>query len=447
MELTPGAIEPGAAEARSARRAPDHADQALERLGTKMIWRLILPLAFFTFVNAIDRVNVSFAAHAMGADIGLTPATFGLGVGAFFLAYLIFQYPHAALLRKLGIRRWLLGSVLLWGLSGVLLARVETVGEFLAARFLLGTAEAGFAPGVTYFVNRWLPVQVRAKAMATILAAVPVSLVVGGPLCGWMLGMTNPFDIAGWRWMFLLQAIPNFALAFIAYFYFKDDVAESRWLTPDERTLLAPAAAPPSTTSLRDVVTDSRVWRCALTWILVMTGSYALIFWIPQLVRQMTIGDSEFEIGMLSAFPQVGLVLGMLVNGWHSDRSGERRWHVALAAGFGGIALLGGGLLPAGWPALMFLFAASAGIGAAQSVFWAVPGEMKLGGDQVPVAAISFISIFGTMGGFLGPMLIGGLVQVTGSFVPALVLLALLLVVAALIMAPPRGRNGARELK
>ena len=412
------------------------ADPAAERLGARMIRRMVLPLALLTFVNAIDRVNVSFAAHAMSEEIGLSPTSFGLGVSAFFVAYLIFQYPHAALLRRFGLPRWLLATVLLWGVSGLLLARVNSLGEFLAARFLLGTAEAGFAPGVTWFINRWLPPGMRAKAMATVLAAVPLSLVIGGPLCGWMLGIANPFGLSAWRWMFLLQAAPNFMLAFAAYFYFRDEVTESRWLSAGERTLLTPAAAPPPSEPIGAALRDARVWRCAVTWLFVMTGSYALLFWLPQMVRQMNIGGSEFQIGTIAALPQAGLVLGMLGNAWHSDRSGERRWHVGIAAMLGGVALLAGGLLPAGWAALALLIAAGIGIGAAQSVFWAVPAALGIGGGRISVAAIAFISIFGTAGGIIGPTLIGWIKQTSGSFVPSLVILSLLLFAGGLVIAP-----------
>ncbi|NML07462.1 MFS transporter [Sphingomonas sp. G-3-2-10] len=409
---------------------------AEDALGARMIRRLVLPLALLTFVNAIDRVNVSFAAHAMGPDIGLSSTTFGLGVSAFFVAYLIFQYPHAALLRRFGIRRWLLVTVMLWGVAGLLLARVNTVGEFLAARFLLGMAEAGFAPGVTWFINRWLPVRSRAKAMATVLAAVPFSLVIGGPLCGWMLGLANPADMAAWRWMFLLQAIPNFLLAVAAYFYFRDSVTDSQWLNDNERALLAPAAealpAEPITVALR----DPRVWRCAITWLFVMTGSYALLFWLPQMVRQMNIGGTEFLIGTYAALPQAGLVVGMLVNGWLSDRSGERRWHVGVPAMLAGAAMLAGGLLPPGWAALGLLTVAGFGIGAAQSVFWAVPASMGIGNGRISVAAIAFISMLGTAGGIIGPTLIGMVRDATGSFVPSLVILSLLLVAGGLVIAP-----------
>src|SRR4029453_10365400 len=176
---------------------------AADPLFRKLVQRLIVPLALLSFVNAIDRMNISFAGQAMSADLGLTPATFGLGISAFFLAYLLFQYPHALLLRLIGLRWWLLLSVTVWGIAGVWMAHVETAGQFYAARFLLGTAEAGFAPGVTYVISQWVPLQARARAMAIALSSVPLALVMGGPLCGWMLSLDAPLGMAEWRGMFL----------------------------------------------------------------------------------------------------------------------------------------------------------------------------------------------------------------------------------------------------
>lgn len=423
----------------------DHDDVLRTTLGARLIRRLVLPLALLTFVNAIDRVNVSFAGHAMGADIGLTPTTFGLGVSVFFVAYLLFQYPHAALLRRCGIRLWLLGTVLLWGVSGLLMSHVQTATEFLAARFLLGMAEAGFAPGVTWFINRWLPPGARAKAMATVLAAVPLSLVIGGPLCGWLLTAGNPADLPAWRWMFLALSVPNFLLAVAASLYFRDSVAESPWLTKEERGLLTPAAAPAGSEPLGQTLRDVRIWRCAVTWLFIMTGAYALIFWLPQMVRQMHIGSNEFAIAALSALPQVGLVLGMLANGWHSDRSGERRWHVAVPAMLGGIALLIGGVLPPGWSALLLMVAAGAGIGAAQGVFWATPAAMGVGNGRLSIAAVAVINMSGTVGGIIGPMLMGVLKDASGSFVPSLTALSVLLIAGGLVIAPFDMKGAARE--
>lgn len=416
---------------------------AADPLFSKLVRRLLLPLALLSLVNAVDRMNVSFAGQAMSADIGLTPTTFGLGVSAFFAAYLLFQYPHALLLRAIGIRWWLLLSMTVWGIAGVWMAHLQTPGQFYAARFLLGTAEAGFAPGCTYVISQWVPLQARARAMAIALSSVPLALVVGGPLCGWMLGLDAPFGMAQWRGMFLLQAGPNFVLAVAAFFYFVDRPADARWLTATERQRLAHLlaeerndTAPPAPLRWAAITQDGQVWRCAATYLLVMTGSYALVFWLPQLVRQLSLADSELLIGTLSALPQAALVAGLLVNARHSDRTGERLWHVGAGAAIAGLALIAAISLPVGWPVLALLAVAGAGLGAAQGVFWTVPAALGIGGGQVPVGVIAFISLFGTAGGILGPLLIGWMRSAFGSFMPAIAVLAALLILAFFVIVP-----------
>ncbi len=410
------------------------------RVERKLFLWLITPIAGITFVNSIDRVNISYAGSAMSADLGITPDQFGLGVSMFFLAYLLFQYPHAWLLRVVGIRPWIFVSMLLWGLSGLWMSRITSVHEFYAARFLLGVAEAGFAPGMTWLISRWTPPSARARALAGALVAVPLSMVLGGPLCGWLLGVGNPLDIESWRFMFLMLAGPNFLLAFVAAIYFVDRPDRARWLKPDERawldaemssqveTLAAPAVP------MRDILRDPWLWRCCIAWLLVMTGSYALAFWLPQLVRGLQVGQSELGIGTLSALPLLGLAIGLMVNGHRSDRTGERLLHVGIPSAIAGLAMVIAALLPTGWPVLALLVVAGTGIGAAQGVFWAVPGAVRLGGDRVPVGAIALISMFGTAGGIVGPWLTGVLLASSGSFSLAIALLAALLVIALFVI-------------
>lgn len=424
-------------------------DAALRRsVAFKLGLRLILPIGVLTFVNSIDRVNVSYAGAAMSADLALSPEQFGRGVSMFFVAYLLFQYPHVRLLRALGIKRWLLISMTLWAVSGLWLSRVTTAEEFYAARFLLGTAEAGFAPGMTWLISQWTPPSMRARALAGALVAVPLSMVLGGPLCGWLLGATNPIGLSPWRFMFFVIAWPNLLLAILAAFYFVDRPARARWLEADEREWLAremaaPDRAPVSPARpLREIARDPWLWRCCIGWLLIMTGSYALAFWLPQLVRGLYPGGGEFTIGTLSALPMLGLAIGLLVNGRLSDRSGERLLNTGIPSALAGAAMLAAAVLQPGWPVLALLVVAGFGIGAAQGVFWAIPGAVRLGGGEVPVGAIAVISMFGTAGGIVGPWLTGLLVAGTGSFSLAIGLLASLMIAALPVLAlDPAGRT------
>lgn len=412
---------------------------AIERaLFAKIVPRLLLPIALLTFVNAIDRMNISFAGAALSRELGLTPATFGAGISTFFVAYLLFQYPHALLLKRWGLRNWLLLSVSVWGIASLLMAQAREPWHFFAVRFLLGVAEAGFAPGMTWLIGQWTTPALRGRAMSIALVAVPAALVLGGPLCGALLGMTNPLGVSGWRWMFLVSAVPNFVLAIAAWFYFVDDPAQARWLTATERSLIAQpsAVATPTARSRASAAGfgDARVWRCSLIWLCVMTGAYALVYWLPQLVRQLAPGRGELLIGSLSALPQAGIALGLLVNAWHSDRSGERIRHVALGAFLGGAAMLLAAALPSGGGTLLLLTIAGVGLGAAQGVFWTLPSSIGIGEGRPPVEAIALISMFGTAGGIVGPWLIGALVGATGSFALGIALLAGLLVLAAILV-------------
>ncbi len=347
-------------------------------------------------------------------------------------------------MRLIGLRWWLLLSVTVWGIAGVWMAHVETAGEFYAARFLLGTAEAGFAPGVTFVISQWIPIHARARAMAIALSSVPLSLVLGGPLCGWMLGLDSPLGMAEWRGMFLLQAIPNFVLAVAAFFYFVDRPADARWLSDSERQklthLLTSEQTEDAPAPLRwtDVARDPQVWRCAATWFLVMTGSYALVFWLPQLVRQLALADSEFLIGTLSALPQAALV-----DRAARERAAFRPHRRAPMARSGPAQRLQGSLcLPlrcCRWDGRF-----------SRCSWWPVPGSaprkecsgrfpLRSGSAEAacPWASIAFISMFGTAGGIVGPVLIGWVRENFGSFMPAIAALAALLILACFVIVMP----------
>ncbi len=427
---------------------PDEEGCLPHRVARKLAVRLVVPIALLTFINSIDRVNVSYAGSAMSADLGLSPEQFGQGVSMFFVAYLLFQYPHVRLLKAVGIKAWLFVSMMMWAVSGLWMAHVESAGEFYAARFLLGMAEAGFAPGMTWLISQWAPPSMRASALSGALLAVPLSMVLGGPLCGWLLGLGNPLGIEPWRYMFLAIAAPNAILAIAAALYFVDRPDKARWLSPGELRWLdgemeAPQPdQPASSPAFREIARDTWLWRCCIGWLLIMTGAYALAFWLPQLVRQLDLGSNELMIGTLSALPMLGIAIGLFVNGRLSDRSGERLLHVGVPSALAGVAMLLAAFIGPGWPMLALLFVTGLGLGAAQGVFWAIPSAVRLGGDRVPVGVIALISMFGTAGGIAGPWLVGVLVGNTGNFSLAVAVLAALLIVAPLAVSFDRSGRG-----
>jgi ACS family tartrate transporter-like MFS transporter len=422
-----------------------------EALYRRTAWHLLLPIAVLTFVNGLDRLNVSFAGKLMSQDIGLSPTQFGVGVSMFFVAYLLFQYPHALLLRRGGIRLWLLVSMTVWGIAGVLMSRLHSASDFLAARFLLGVAESGFAPGMTWYISQWLPRATRARAMAVALSAIPLSLVIGGPFCGTLLGMHNPLGIAPWRWMFLISALPNFLLAVPAAWYFDDRPSQASWLPHETgRALETTIAAEAASGAARRLTffaawRDGRIWLCCIVWFLVMTGAYALTYWLPQIVRQMALARSEWLIGTLSALPQAALMAGLFVNARHSDRSGERRGHTAFGALLAGLALAVAVFLPVGPAVLLLLVVAGFGLGATQGVFWTLPATLGIGNGQVPVGVIAVINMAGTAGGIVGPALLGRLLEASGSHQAGILVLAALLLLGAMLLAPWRAPS-SREI-
>ena len=361
------------------------------------------------------------------------------GVSTFFIAYLLFQYPHALLLRRLGIRIWLLLSMTVWGIAGLMMSRVQDPQDFLVARFVLGAAEAGFAPGMTWYISQWTPRATRARAMAIALSAVPFSLVVGGPLCGWLLGMSNPLGMDEWRWMFLVAAVPNFVFAIVAAAVFRRPALDRRagWIRVTGRRWKRRSPPEASGSDCRrfdfgKAVRDGRIWLCAAIWFLVMTGSYALVYWLPQIVRQLAIADSELLIGTLSALPQAGLVTGSvpqcapfrsprrspLAHGGRGDARGHR-------------AVRRGVPCRSGPAVLAMLVVAGFGIGASQGVFWTMPASLGIGGGQVPIGVIAAVSMAGTAGGVVGPSMMGWLVERSGTHTLAIMILAGFLLLAA----------------
>jgi ACS family tartrate transporter-like MFS transporter len=409
------------------------------RIRNKIALHLIAPLTFLTFLNSLDRVNVSFAALQMNPQLGFSPERYGFGVGLFFAGYLAFQFPHTALLRKIGARRWLFGTVLCWGLISIAMAFIQNAAQFYTLRVLLGVAEAGFAPGIIYFTSQWMPKRFRASAIAGSMLAAPLSIVFGGPLSGWLMSLDPQLGLPGWRFMFLVEGGMTLLVALIAPFYFRDEPNQARWLTPDDKTWLAAERArdaelEPSeeTRSFRDLLGSARVWAAGGVWFSLMSGAYGIIYWLPQVIKASS-NRSDLQVSMLSALPWAFLGAGMLVNAWHSDRAQERYFHIGLPAllAAGGLAL--GSSLPPSGVALLCLSIGAFGLGSAQGAFWALPTSFLP--RAVAGAGITLINLLGNVGGLIAPPSIGWIRARTGSFnLPVLALAALMVAGAALLL-------------
>jgi ACS family tartrate transporter-like MFS transporter len=403
----------------------------------KIQLRLMWPLALLLLLNSLDRVNISFGALQMNREIGLDARAYGLGVSIFFMGYFIFQAPSVWALKRWGARRWLFAVVGAWGTAAAAMALIRSPTDFYIVRALLGFAEAGFAPGVIYLAATWMPVRYRATAIATVMLAVPISVIVGGPICAWLMSQANPLGISGWRWMSLLEGLLTVAMAFVCLRIFVDDPKDATWLSAPAKDWLSAelqsedaVSTAPQDRSLSKLVRDPRVWLAAATWFGLLGGLYGVIFWLPQIIKQLA-GGSTLAISLIAAAPWVASLVGSLLNAWHSDRSQERFLHCSLALFLAAIGLA----LAASTSHLMLALAgltlSGLGLGGAQGTFWTIPPKFL--GRTSATTGVALINMMGNTSGVIVPLVIGAVRDRTGSFVASVYVIAGLLAFAGLI--------------
>lgn len=414
---------------------PQHVSDAAY---SKVTWRL-LPFLFLCYVlNFIDRVNISFAHLQFKHDLGVSDAAYGLGVGLFFIGYVLLEVPSNLLMQRIGARRTISRIMILWGIVSAGMMFVRTPGEFYFARILLGAAEAGFFPGVVLYLTYWYPSARRARITSLLLMAVAAAGVLGGPISGWiMANMTDVAGLRGWQWLFLLEGFPAAAAGFAAYFYLDDRPTDAKWLSAEERAVVKynlEADEREKTTAsphnFRKVLADPRVYVVALGYMVVPWAGSVLNFWSPSIIHQSGITD-VWHVGLLSAIPYIVGASLMLAIGRHSDRHLERRWHFACMAL---LAALGIALLPsvsANWMAsIAFLTVSTIGYLAAVSLFWTIPPAYLSG--TAAAGGIALISCIGQAGGLLAPIVIGRITTLTGSLAMGLYVVAGVLVVGGM---------------
>ncbi|NIJ07587.1 MFS family permease [Sphingomonas vulcanisoli] len=414
------------------------------RLAQKVRLRVILPTTLFMMLSSLDRTNVSFGALQMNHDLGFSPAQYGFGVGVLFIGFLAGQYPSVLLLQRVGMKVWLSCSAIAWGVIAGAMAAIHTPAQFYMLRVALGLIEGGLAPGVVLYLAQFATERERASTFAFPMLAIPFSVIVGGPISGALMQMQPPLGIAGWRWMFLIEAIPTILLGAAAYFVIPNGPKDCRWLDAPEKEWFATRAkraidAKNDWSVLREPV----VWMSSLIWFCLLSGSYGIMFWLPQAVKQLS-GLSPFEIGLVNALPWIGNIFGIYWNAAHSDKSGERFWHIAVPAAIAGLGLLAAAWLGAGVPALMALLVVGTALGAAQGAFWALPTALFVPATFA-VGAVA-INISGSSGGLVTPQLIGLLREHGGGFAgPTLLLTAMLLATALLVLVVRYRSREARE--
>jgi ACS family tartrate transporter-like MFS transporter len=405
----------------------------------RRIARRLLPFLFLLYVVAfLDRMNVGAAALQMPHDLGFSEGVIGMGAGVFFLGYFLLEIPGALIAERWSARRWIARIMISWGLVTVLMAFIHTSRQFYVVRFLVGAAEAGFLPGVIVYLTHWFRYQDRAKAVAFFYAANPLSYVIGSPLAGLLLGLSW-LGMRGWRWLFIIEGIPAVVLGVITIWYLTDWPHQAGWLPDDEKSWITAELQREKEAKNRhrsfrvlealrhrDVILLTACYFCA------MTGSYGIAFWLPTILKRLS-GKSDLKVTLLAALPYVAAFVTQQVNGWHSDRTRERRWHAAIPVFVCGLALAFAVLYSSNLPMSVGLFVVAGGaFYGFQPVFWAVPTLFL--SESAAAASIGLINAVGNLGGFAGPMVIGYLANRTHSFSPGLLYLVVSLFVSGLLM-------------
>ena len=312
----------------------------LARATLRAVSRRLIPFLFLLYVvSFLDRVNVGFAALEMNSDLGLSPAVYGFGAGIFFIGYALLEVPSNLILARVGARRWIARIMITWGIIAAGMMFVRGPVSFYVLRFLLGIAEAGFFPGIIFYLSEWFPADARARAVARFMTAIPVSAVIGGPVSGALLGLSGRLGLAGWQWLFLLEGLPAVVLGVVVLRYLPDRPDEVAWLPPEQRTwLIERLRAERDTCIERHGLTVIRalstgvVWQMGLlVFLSISFGQYALALWLPQIVRGFS-GLTNLQVGLVSAIPNLVAVIAMVIVAAHSDRTGERRLHIAAAS-------------------------------------------------------------------------------------------------------------------
>ncbi len=412
----------------------------------KVAFRLI-PLLFVCYIAAyLDRVNVAFAKLQMLQDLQLSETVYGIGSGIFFIGYFLFEIPSNVMLHRVGAGRWIARIMVSWAILSAAMMFVKSATGFYIVRFLLGVAEAGFFPGIILYLTYWFPAARRGRATSLFLAAIAVAGLVGSPLSGWILhSMSGAAGLQGWQWVFVIEAVPSLVLGGVAWFWLEDRVANAKWLTLEERELIARDIAAEesrkSDGSLREVLSDAQVWLLALVYFAIVSGLYGVTFWLPTIIKEMGVKD-PLQVGLIGAVPWAFGILAMYVMARSADTRQEYRGHTAVSclASAGGllasVAFHGDAVL-----AMAGLTIAAMGIMSALPIFWSNPTAL-LGGTAAAMG-IAFINSVGNLAGFVIPLLIGVIKDKLHSTDPGLHLLAAMMVlgaVAVMVLRRPAAR-------
>ena len=425
--------------------APSAADAQLleDALYRKVNWRIV-PLFIMCFLFAyLDRVNISFAKLEMQNDLGFSDTIYGLGASLFFVGYFLFEVPSNVLLHKIGARLWIARIMVTWGITSACMMFVQSEFWFYTLRFLIGVMEAGFVPGVLYYFTQWYPSNRRAQVNSYFKSSICLCGIVGGPLAGLILGqLDGALGLAGWKWLFLLEALPSIVLGGVVFWLVSDRIEDTPWLSDDEKRLMTRRMAedfkPTGKSSLAGLWRQPATYVMSAIYLCLVMALTGLLFWMPQLIRNAGVSDT-LHIGWLTMVPYLVAVVFNLTIGRSSDRRGERRWHMAgcallTSAGYLVCAMTAGQLLPL----MIGMSMIMAGIIAWMPIFWTIPPRFLAG--VAAAAGIALINSLGQLGGVIAPFMIGRIRDLTGATTSALYMLSLvsLLAVALILWGVPK---------
>ncbi|WP_180970461.1 MFS transporter [Burkholderia sp. WAC0059] len=413
----------------------------------RVMWRTVPLLILCYIASYLDRVNISYAALTMNHQLGFSSSVYGLGAGVFFLTYFLFEVPSNMMLHRLGASRWIARILLTWGvLSGAMgfipqIAHLTGLGPqtvFYVIRLLLGAAEAGFFPGVIFYLTLWFPEAYRARVVGYFMAAMPVAGVVGGPLCGWILGLNGVPGMAGWQWLFVLEAVPAIVLGFVVLFRLADRPERAAWLAPDQLAWLVAELGREQRQvqhrarhSVWQAMTNPMVIALSLIYFSMTYLNYTLGFFLPTIIHDF--GLSDQKTGLMATIPSAVGAVCMAFWGWHSDRKDERKWHLAFALAVGSVCYLAASLMHTPLAIIVCFCIAAFGIYGAMPVFWTLPSTFLSGASAA--AGIAVINAIANLSGFTGPYLMGWLKSVTGGYTAGMLAAAILGGIATLTVA------------
>ncbi|MEH7342442.1 MFS transporter [Bacillus sp. JJ1532] len=426
----------------------------LELRTTRKVRNRLIPILIILYiVSFLDRVNIGYASLSMNKDLGISPQQFGLIAGIFFIGYFIFEVPSNMFLHRIGARIWLARIIITWGIISVLTGFVQNVNHLYTIRFLLGVAEAGFFPGVILYLTFWFRKKDRARAIALFMTGLGIANIVGAPVSGLILDYIHWGGIESWRWLFVLEGFPAVILGIFTLYLLPDRPKDAKWLTKEEKSWLteeierdnqAAGGVKHGLLASLKLIFDGKVLRLAVIALCTNIGMYGLVFWMPQIIKNLSAVFSNTTVGFLSMIPYLIGCIAMILNARHSDLTSERKYHAAVGPFIAGVALLLLSQTANPTLSIILLSVTVAGFYSYYGPFFTLPTLFF--SEANAAVGIATINSIGGLGGFFGPYIIGAVQTATGSVNASFFVLAGSLVIASILLATLKGDKGKNSL-